>query len=343
MSDISTVSVRTTDAGIHTLGPKPRRAPRRGSGSPARAITSTIARRALQTLILLFGVTVISFALVRVTPGDPARLLLPVDATAAQVRAMQQTMGLDQPLVVQYLQYVGNVLHGDLGYSYTYQESVSTLIGQALPMTALLGLVGIALSLCVSVPLGMTAGIRRGTVWDTVSMLFALLGQSVSAVWLSVGLVLVFAVKLHWLPTAGSAGPQYLILPAICVAAQDYALTTRMLRSGMIGALQEDFIMAARARGIRRTRIYGSYALKNAVLPLITVVGSQIGMVLAGSLVIETAFNWPGIGLLLSHAITSRDFQVIQSVLLVSGFIYAICALVVDVLYTVIDRRIAFQ
>lgn len=343
MTDISTVTVRVAGAGVSTLAPRRRRPLRRPGGSQTKALLWSVGRRVLQTLIVLVGVSIIAFALIRVAPGNPAALLLPADATPEQLATLEATMGLDQPLIVQYFTYVADVFRGDLGYSYTYNQPVADLIAQALPMTALLGLTGLALSVAISIPLGMTAGIRRGTVWDTMVMIFALIGQSLSTVWLAVGLVLVFAVNLHWLPTSGSGGVQYLILPAICVAVQDYALTTRMLRSGMIGALQQDYITAARARGIGRPRIYGAYAFKNAVLPLITVVGSQIGMAMAGSIVIETIFNWPGIGLLLSHAISSRDFQLIQSILLISGFIYAICNLLVDVLYTVVDRRIAFQ
>ena len=343
MSDLSTVTVRAAGAGVSTLAPRWRRPLRKSGGSQTKAILLKILRRTLQTLIVLVGVSIIAFTLIRVAPGNPAAVLLPVDATPEQLVAMEAEMGLDQPLIVQYFTYIGNVLQGNLGYSYTYNEEVSTLIAQALPMTALLGLAGLTLSVAISLPLGMVAGIKRGTFWDTCVMIFALLGQSVSTVWLGVALVLVFAVNLHWLPTSGSGGIAYLIMPAICVAAQDYALTTRMLRSGMIGSLQQDYIMAARARGIGRNRIYGTYAFKNAVLPLITVIGSQIGMVMAGSIVIETIFNWPGIGLLMSHAISARDFQLIQSILLVSGFIYAMCNLAVDVLYTVLDRRIAFE
>jgi len=299
-------------------------------------------RRALQTLIVLFGITVIAFILVRVAPGNPAALMLPADATDEQLVAMEAFMGLDQPLIVQYFTYLGNLLQGNLGYSFTYRQDVTTLIAAALPMTAILGLAGMFLSLLVSIPLGMLAAVRRGTAWDTFAMIAALIGQSMSTVWLAVALVLVFAVQLGWLPTSGSGGIEYLILPAICVASQDYALTTRMLRSGMIGALGQDYIMAARARGVPKLRIYWHYAFKNAVLPLVTVVGSQIGMVLAGSLIIERIFNWPGIGLLMSNAIASRDLQLIQSILLISGFIYAVLNLFVDALYTVLDKRIAF-
>lgn len=325
-----------------------------GPGSPAqepegagaarsdlRALTGKVMRRVLQTLIVLFGISVIAFALVRLAPGNPAALLMPVDATAEQLAAMEARMGLDQPAVVQYFRYVGNLVRGDFGYSYFYQQDVATLIGRALPNTALLGFAAMLISLGIAIPLGMLAAIRRGTVWDSMAMFAALIGQSMSSVWLAVLLVLVFAVKLGWLPTSGSGGIEYIILPALCLASQDYALSTRMLRSGMIGALGQDYIMAARARGIPKRRVHWQYAFKNAALPLLTVVGSQIGGVLAGSLIVERIFNWPGIGLLMANAIAARDFQLIQSILLISGLIYTVLALVVDALYTVLDKRIA--
>ena len=324
-----------------------------GPGSPAQepsgagasrseiwALTGKIMQRALQTLIVLFGISVIAFALVRLAPGNPAALLMPVDATAEQLAAMEARMGLDQPPAVQYLRYVGNILRGDFGYSYFYRQDVSTLIARALPNTALLGLVGMLISLGIAVPLGMLAATRRGTAWDAMAMFAALIGQSMSSVWLAVLLVLVFAVKLGWLPTSGSGGIEYIILPALCLASQDYALSTRMLRSGMIGALGQDYVMAARARGIPKRRIHWRYAFKNAVLPLLTVVGSQIGGILAGSLIVERIFNWPGIGLLMANAIAARDFQLIQSILLISGLIYTVLALAVDALYSVLDKRI---
>lgn len=315
--------------------------------SPSRAhseiwaLIGKISQRAVQTLIVLFGISVIAFTLVRMAPGNPAALLLPVDATAEQLAAMETRMGLDLPPVVQYLRYLGNIVQGDLGYSYFYQQDVSTLISRALPNTALLGLASMLISLGIAIPLGMLAAIKRGTVWDALAMFAALIGQSMSSVWFAVLLVLVFAVKLGWLPTSGSGGFVYIILPALCLAFQDYALSTRMLRSGMIGALGQDYVMAAKARGIAKRRIHWRYAFKNAVLPLLTVVGSQIGGVLAGSLIVERIFNWPGIGLLMANAIATRDFQLIQSILLISGLIYTVLALLVDALYTLLDKRIA--
>ncbi|MCD7806715.1 MAG: ABC transporter permease [Lachnospiraceae bacterium] len=302
-----------------------------------------ILNRFIATIIVLIGVSVIAFALVRLGGGDPAALVLPDTATEEQIEEQRVKMGLDKPLVVQYVTYISNVLHGDLGYSYHYNMNVSKLIAYRLPNTARLALFSLIISLLWSVPLGLIAGIKKGTPIDSFAMLFAIVGQSMSTVWLSLMLILIFGVKLKWLPTQGYESFKNIIMPGICQGFAFSANVTRMLRSGMIDVLQEDHITATRARGIGKFKVYTKYALKNALVPVITIIGSQFGFLMAGSILIESVFGWPGVGELMMTAISSRDYQLVQSILLISAFIFVICNLLADIAYTLIDKRIEFN
>ena len=309
-------------------------------GSP---VLQKIIRRALATVVVLIGVSIIAFLLVRLAPGDPAKLMLPDTATEETIQAMREKMGTDKPLFIQYLTYMKNVLKGDLGTSYHYNRSCSQLIFSRLPSTAKLAGFGMLLSLCFSIPLGMIAGIKKGSFIDTLSMFFAMIGQSMSHVWLGLMLILIFAVNLKWLPSMGTGTFKHMIMPAIVIGFQFSALATRMVRFGMIDVLQEDYITATRAKGISKFKVYTKYAFKNALLPVVTVVGSQVGAMMSGSMVIETVFSWPGIGSLTTQAIYNRDYQLIQSILLISATIFVVCNLLVDILYTFIDPRISFN
>lgn len=299
--------------------------------------------RLMNTVIVLIGVSIIAFALIRLTPGNPARLMLPDTATDEQIAEMEVKMGLDQPLVMQYFRYVGNVLRGDLGYSYTFGRDVKDLILQRLPYTLQLTAVSFLMIWAISLPLGMLAGIHKGSILDTISSGFSLLGQSMSAVWFGILLMLLFAVQLKWLPTQGAGSWKNVIMPAMCSAFPFTAMSTRMLRSGMQDVLDEDYITATRARGIGTMAVNLKYAFKNALLPLITIAGNQLGSMLAGSMVIETIFGWPGLGALTITAISQRDYQMLQSMMLVSAFITSMCILLVDVLYATVDKRITFN
>jgi ABC-type dipeptide/oligopeptide/nickel transport system permease component len=302
-----------------------------------------ILRRLLSTIIVLVGVSLIAFSLVRLGGGDPARILLPADVTDAQVEAQREKMGLNDPLPVQYFRWIGGVLRADFGYSYTYNMEINELVSRRLPNTAVLALAGTIICLAISVPLGLAAGIKKGSVVDTIAIFFALLGQSLSPVWIAVVMILVFSVNLRWFPSQGIGTFKNLVMPAVCLGFGFTAMITRMLRSGMVDTLQEDYITATRARGISRLQVYTKYALKNAMLPTVTVAGAQLGAMLAGSVVIESIFGWPGLGQLMVNAINARDFQLVQSCLLISAFIFVMVNLVVDILYTLIDKRVEFN
>jgi ABC-type dipeptide/oligopeptide/nickel transport system permease component len=302
-----------------------------------------ILRRLLSTIIVLTGVSLIAFSLVRLGGGDPARILLPADVTDAQVEAQREKMGLNDPLPVQYFRWIGGVLHADFGYSYTYNMEINELVSRRLPNTAVLALAGTIICLAISVPLGLAAGIKKGSVVDTIAIFFALLGQSLSPVWIAVVMILVFSVNMRWFPSQGIGTFKNLVMPAVCLGFGFTAMITRMLRSGMVDTLQEDYITATRARGISRLQVYTKYALKNAMLPTVTVAGAQLGAMLAGSVVIESIFGWPGLGQLMVNAINARDFQLVQSCLLISAFIFVMVNLTVDILYTLIDKRVEFN
>lgn len=303
------------------------------------AMTRFIVKRLLGSLLVLFGVSIIAFALIRIAPSNPAQLLLPENATQQQIAAMEAKMGLDKPAIQQYLIYMGNVLTGNLGTSIFYNQSCASLIFGRLPATIQLTLVAVLISLVFSIPLGIISGIKRGSTVDFISVCFALVGQSMSQVWFGLLLILVFGVQLHWLPTQGYGTAQNIIMPALTLGLPLSAIVVRMLRSDMYDVMQEDYIVSTYAKGISAAKIYTKYALKNAILPVLTVTGIQVGQLLAGAIIVEQIFGWPGLGTLTVQAINMRDFPLIQSILLITASIFVVVNLLVDILYTVIDPR----
>ena len=302
-----------------------------------------ILKRLGYTVFVLFGVSILTFGLLKLTPGSPARLMLSDDATEEQIREKEIEMGLDRPLTIQYVSYITGVVKGDLGDSLFYKMPNSTLIFQRLPATAYLTLVAMGIALLISIPMGIIAGVKRGSVIDLFAMIFALLGQSISGVVLGLIFILFFAVKLGWLPAMGYGGFAFVIMPATSLAMQMAALITRMLRSGMVDVLQEDYITATYAKGISNREITMKYALRNAILPVITVVGLQVGTFLGGAVVTEQIFGWPGIGTLTVQAIGLRDFPLVQSILLVISACFVLVNLLVDIIYTIVDPSMDFN
>lgn len=261
-----------------------------------------IGKRLLQTLLVLFIVSIFAFALIHLAGGNPALLLLPDGASDEAIKAMEHQLGLDQPLYVQYFQYMAGVFRGDLGMSTAYKIPVADIIAERLPYSVVLtmGTVLVGCSLCI--PLGIIAGSNRGKAVDFFAMFFALLGNSMSAVWLAVLNVFVFSVWLGVLPSMGAESFSNIILPALTLGYPMAAEITRVGRSGMIDTLSEDYITATYAKGISRRVVNWKYAFKNALIPIITLVGMSIGSYLAGAVVVETVFAWPGIGQLTNQA-----------------------------------------
>ena len=299
-----------------------------------------IGKRVLQTLIVLFFVSIFAFLLIRMASGNPARMMLPDDATEEQVQQIEIKLGLDKPLYQQYFMYMSGVLRGDLGTSTIYKQAVSKIIASRMPVTGKLTFWTIVVCLAVSIPLGVVAGSKQGTVTDFMAMFFAIFGQSMSPVWLGILLIYVFSSKLGWLPAMGYGGIKYVILPAITLGYPVAAEITRIGRSGMIDVLKEDYITATYAKGMSRKQVLWKYAFKNALIPIITLVGVQIGVFLAGTVVVETIFSWSGLGQLVYQAVSTRDYSLVQSSLLVIAAMFAIINLIVDIINSLVDPRI---
>ena len=302
-----------------------------------------IGKRVLQTIFVLFCVSIFAFSLVRLAPGSPARMMLPDDASEEQVKEMEAKLGLDKPVVQQYFIYISGVLKGDLGTSTIYKQPVKDIIATRLPVTGTLTFWTMLVCLAVSIPLGIIAGSHEGTVTDFLAMFFAIFGQSMSPVWLGILLIYVFSSQLGWLPAMGYGGIRYVVLPAITLGYPVAAEITRIGRSGMIDVLKEDYITATYAKGMSRKKVIWRYAFKNALIPIITLVGVQIGVFLAGTVVVETIFSWSGLGQLVNQAVSTRDYQLVQSTLLLIAAMFAIINLVVDIVNSIIDPRITLE
>lgn len=287
--------------------------------------------------------SLIAFFLIRLAPGDPAELILGDAATEEQLNMLREQMGLDKPVLVQYGMYLKGILHGDFGSSTAYKQPCLDLIQARLGYTLQLALSASILIIVFSIPLGVIAGVKKGSFADFFSVFFALLGQSMASIWVGIILILVFGVKLRWLPTQGYGSLKNLILPSITLSLGLMASTTRLMRSGMFTTLQEDHITATYARGVSNAAVYTKYALKNALLPVLTVFGTQFAAMLGGSVVTESVFGWPGLGSLLLKAIQVRDYQLTQSILLFTCLMLVVVNLIIDLLYSIIDPRVHLE
>lgn len=302
-----------------------------------------VVRRTLQAIVVLWGVSVIVFVLLRLAPSDPVTIMLAETASPQQIAEARHHLGLDQPIYVQYLIFVDNALHGDLGDSIFYKEPALTVILQALPNTAILAAVAFALSLGVALPVGILSALRRDTIWDYLGVGLALLGQATPAYWLGIMLIMFFSVDLHLLPTSGNFGPQYIILPAVTLSAVLMPIVTRLVRSGMLDVLGEDYVRTARAKGLSEAPVIWRHALRNMLIPLVTVLGLQLSSLLGGAVIIEQVFGWPGVGQIAVSAIYSRDYPVVQADVLIVSCAFVFVNLLVDLLYARLDPRIRYQ
>ena len=302
-----------------------------------------IVKRIIYAIIVMLVASLIAFFLVRLAPGDPAELILGDAATEEQLALLRSKMGLDKPILTQYIIYLNGILHGDFGTSTAYRQPCLTLIQARLGYTIELAVAASVLIIVVSITLGVVAGVKKGSFADFFSVFFALLGQSLSAIWVGTILILVFGVRLKWLPTQGYESFKNLILPAITLGLGLMASTTRLMRSGMYTTLQEDYITATYARGVSNIKVVVKYALKNALLPVLTVFGTQFAAMLGGSVVTESVFGWPGIGSLLLKSIQVRDYQLTQSILLFTCLMLVVVNLAIDLLYSLIDPRVHLE
>ncbi len=298
-----------------------------------------ISKRLLQAIFVLLGVSLVAFIILHLS-GDPLSLLISSGATPEQEAAIRTKMGLDDPLYIQYFRFLAQILHGDFGESLYYKQSTLSLIMNRLPATIQLTFAGILVATVIGIPLGIIAATKKGSVVDSVVRIIAICGQAIPSFWLGLMMILIFSVKLKWLPTSGRGTFAQMIMPAITVGLFSMASVCRLTRSTMIETLKTDYIRTAKAKGLHKARIIVIHALRNSLLPVVTTIGMEIGHLLGGTLLTETIFSWPGIGSLAVQAITNRDYPLVQTAVLITAFMFVIVNLIVDLLYAVIDPRI---
>lgn len=332
---------------------------------------SYIVKRVMGVIPVLLCVSMLVFGFLRMIPGDPALIMLGERATQENINRVREQLGLNKPLHQQYLTFLGNALRGDLGRSVLRQEAVGEQLIRRFPATLELTLAAILIALVVGIPAGIISAVRRGTWFDTISMLVALTGVSMPIFWLGLMLIFLFSVVLHLLPTGGRLAAdmqftpitnlllldavlrgdsqtffqalRYLALPALALGTIPMAIIARMTRSAMLEVLSQDYVRTARAKGLKEGTVVIRHALRNAWLPIITVVGLQVGRLLSGAILTETVFSWPGIGRWLIDAIYARDYPIVQGVTLFIAILFVAVNLTVDILYALVDPRIRFN
>ncbi len=305
-------------------------------------MTRYLFRRLLEAIPTLLGVVVLMFLFVRALPGDPARLYAGLDATAEEVVEARERFGLDRSLPEQFGRYVLNLTQGDLGRSFRSDRPVLSLLARHFPATLALSLLAIAAALAFGVLLGVAAAVRRGSPADLAITVGSILGVSTPSFFLGILLIYVFAVGLRVLPVAGSLTPAGLVLPAVTLAAGAVGTIARFVRSSMLEVMGEDYVRTARAKGLPRGRVLRKHALKNALIPVVTIGALQFGFLLSGAVIVETVFNFPGLGWLLIQSIDARDYPVIQALMLVFALQFVLVNVLADLLYGVVDPRVSY-
>lgn len=298
-----------------------------------------VLRRVPQLIVVLFGVSLVTFSLVRLT-GDPAVLLLGEGATKQAITETRAELGLDRPLHVQYALFLANALRGDFGESLRYRQSAITLFTERLPATLELAGAALLLALAIGLPIGVAAALRPQSLFDGLVRGLALVGQAVPGFYLGLVAIIVFGAQLHLLPTGGRGTLAHLILPAATLAAFQIAVVARFARGSMLEVLGEDFVRTAQAKGLQRSRVVVRHALRNALIPVVTIVALQVGTLLSGAVVTETVFAWPGVGRLAVQAIYTRDFPVVQVTVMITAVLFVVINLLTDLVYVLLDPRV---
>jgi peptide/nickel transport system permease protein len=299
--------------------------------------------RLFMAVWVIFGVTTLVFFLIHWVPGDPVEVMLGESASAADRELLRQALGLDRPVLQQWLSFLAGVLRFDLGDSLYHQQPVAELLQARYAATAELAVTALVIAVLIAVPMGILAAARQGSVWDLGAMGFSLLGVSIPNFWLGPLLVMVFSLALGWFPVSGRSGVASVVLPAITLGTSMAAVLSRMIRSSLLEVLGEDFIRTARAKGLSPYRVLIRHGLRNAWLPVLTLLGMQLGALLGGAVVTETVFNWPGVGSLLIESIQRRDYPVVQGCVLLISLTYVVVNLLTDLLYGWIDPRIRLE
>jgi peptide/nickel transport system permease protein len=326
-------------------------------------VSRYIAQRLLHTLLVLVGVSLLTFALIHMTPGDPVLVMLGTDATPGELERLRHLLGLDQPLYVQYVQYLGNLLTGQMGDSIFQHQPVSKLIGDRFPATVELTVAAMSIAVIVGMLTGVISAVMPYSAFDITAMFIALAGVAMPVFWLGMLAILLFSLQLGWLPSFGRGEPliqaiqywvrtgdpsdvvdslKHLILPALTLGAFSAALISRLVRSSLLEVLGQDYVRTARAKGIARMPVIARHALPNALIPVVTVIGLQVGTLLGGAVLAETIFAWPGIGRLLIQAISQRDYPLVQGIVIVTALVVSLINLAVDLLYAAINPRVRY-
>lgn len=314
-------------------------------------MTAYLVRRLLAVIPVMAVVVTVVFLLIHLIPGDPVAVMLGPDATPAQIEATRQALGLDRPLLEQLLLFYRRVLRGDLGRSYFLDRPVTQALWERAEPTLVLMSASLLVAILIGVPSGIVAGANQGSWWDRLLMLGALLGVCIPGFWLSLNFIYLFAVQLGWLPAAGYASiftdpwaaVRYMVLPAVSLGFNQSALIARIARSCMVEVLQQDYIRTARAKGLPQRTVAYVHAFRNALVPVVTVVGITMAILIGGAVVTEIVFNIPGLGRLIISAILRRDYPVVQGVVLVTAASYVLINLAVDMVYAFIDPRIRYD
>jgi peptide/nickel transport system permease protein len=311
-------------------------------------VTEFLIQRSLISLVTLFLITVIVFAGVRMIPGDPARVMAGTEADAAGLEEIRQRYGLRDPMPVQYVKWVGRALRGDLGESIRTREPVLRLVAQKLPITLQLAAYSLLIALLIAVPVGVLAAVRRNTAWDYLASSVSLCGLSIPNFWLGIMLILLLSVRLQWLPASGYVSPfedpwgntQRLLMPALVLGSAAAAVLMRQTRNSMIEVLSADYIRTAYAKGLQTGVVVFRHAIRNGLIPVITIFGLQLGALIGGAVVTEQIFVVPGFGRLILEAVFTRDYPIVQAVVLITASAYVLVNLLVDVSYSLLNPRI---
>jgi peptide/nickel transport system permease protein len=303
-----------------------------------------LVKRLLAAIPVLFGVSVVVFSMLHLVPGDPVKMMLSEFQTSPeQIARLRAQLHLDEPLLEQFGRFIWNALHGDLGYSVRTKRPVLTEILENLPSTVVLALAGMVVAVVMGVTLGVIAAVRQHSWFDTFSMLLALLGVSIPSFWLGLLLIFALSLKLGWLPATGGGDVRHLIMPAMTLGMGASAIIARLSRSCMLEVLRQEYITTARAKGLREALVILRHGLKNALIPVVTIIGLQLGQLLGGTVIIETVFARPGVGRLIVNGILEKDFPLVQGIVLIGATSYVLINLLVDVTYAFLDPRIRYD
>jgi peptide/nickel transport system permease protein len=301
-----------------------------------------ILKRLFHSIFVLVGISLVVFIILHLT-GDPAALLMPMDATPEQIAQFRKEMGFTDPVIVQYWRFFKGTLHGDFGNSFRHSQPALDLVLERMPATIQLTVAALVLALVIAVPVGIVSAIKRNSFLDHIGMTGALLGQSTPVFWLGIMLILIFSVTLQWFPSSGRGEIQHLVLPAVTLGMFSMARTARMMRSSMLEVLGQDYIKTAKAKGLAPSMVILKHALKNASIPVVTIIGMELGTLLGGAVITETIFAWPGVGRLAVQAIYNRDYPVVQAAVFILASIFVLVNLIVDIIYTYLDPRVKLE